>query len=91
MADDARPLKGGLVPADFLWVADAAQSMTIRQFGPLRASSHYANFATQARLRRKLLARQNMRRYKDETILQRDNPLRRFPNWRNRFDASNVS
>lgn len=37
------------------------------------------------------MAHQNMRRYKEETILQRDNPVRKFPNWRNGFEASNVS
>ncbi|OAJ54498.1 hypothetical protein A6V37_07640 [Paraburkholderia ginsengiterrae] len=63
----------------------------VRQFVSLRASSHYAKFAVQASLRRKLMARRSMRRYMDETILQRDNPVRTFPNWRNGFEASNVS
>src|SRR3954454_3213781 len=30
-------------------------------------------------------------RYTEETILQRDNPVRKCPNWRNRCEASNVS
>lgn len=69
-------------PSDYLGL--------IRQFASQRASSHYAKFPVQARLRRKLLAGQSMRRYMDETILQRDNPVRTFPNWRNGFEASNV-
>ncbi|ACD16132.1 hypothetical protein Bphyt_1724 [Paraburkholderia phytofirmans PsJN] len=69
----------------------SADAGWIRQIVSQRASSHHANSATQARLRRKLMAHQNMRRYKEETILQRDNPVRKFPNWRNGFEASNVS
>jgi hypothetical protein len=61
------------------------------QIVPLRASSHHANTAMQARLAGKLKARQNVLRFRKETILQRDNPVRKFPNWRNRFEASNVS
>jgi hypothetical protein len=91
IADDARCLTRRIVTPVFSRLSGTAQEVRIRQFAPLRASSHYANFAAQARLRRKLMARQNMRRYTEETILQRDNPLRKFPNWRNRFEASNVS
>jgi hypothetical protein len=90
-ADDARPLKRRIVAQVLSRLSGTVQGVWIRQIDSLRASSHYANFATQARLRRKLMARQNMRRYMNETILQRDNPLRTFPNWRNRFEASNVS
>ncbi|REG57706.1 hypothetical protein B0G80_0334 [Paraburkholderia sp. BL6669N2] len=69
----------------------SADAWWIRQIVSQRASSHYANSAMQARLRRKLMAHGNMRRYKKETILQRDNPVRTFPDWRKRFEASNVS
>ncbi|SIT38042.1 hypothetical protein BN2475_130066 [Paraburkholderia ribeironis] len=58
---------------------------------PVRAYSHNAYAVMQARLPRKLIVRQNTSRYTEETILQRDNPVRKYPNWRNCFDASNVS
>jgi hypothetical protein len=48
-------------------------------------------FCDTGTLEAQALAHQNVLRYMDETILQRDNPVRKCPNWRNCFEASNVS
>jgi hypothetical protein len=63
----------------------------IRQFTHATCVFALCKFCETGTLEAQALAHQNVLRYMDETILQRDNPVRKCPNWRNCFEASNVS